>query len=1338
MLISFTLSHSAREVPESDARLLQTPPADAEKLQVFPATFPLTPGQKSLWFMQQLLPDSTVYNVGVAVRILSQPDISALRSALQTIADRHDSLRTVFGMDAHGELTQTVCARGPVAFERIDTRSSSPDETDAAVTTAFRHPFDLAAGPLFRAHLFTDQPESHLLLIAAHHLACDGLSVGLVFSELLELYRSARAGQPHSLLPAKIQHRDFVNWQSQMLAGPEGEAHLAFWREQLQAAPPVLDLPTDHQRPVHPKGCGGQLWFHIEDGIVHGVKELAGRLGVSSFDVFAAGWSLLLNRYSGQSDVLTGFVTSGRPHLRYGRSTGLFSNTIVLRAQFDRDPVFSDFLLGQHERLARGLAHQDYPFPLLVERLHPARVPGHMRLIQVLFMYFSARGGPLAELTVTGHEPVRVQTEAFAMESYGLKQEDFDYDLSMTVAEGKRCWGRIRFDSDLFGQTTIRRLASHYQNLLDAVATNASRPVSTIPLLGKAEREQILFGWNPPKTCFPPATARDLFERQVSATPDRIAVICGEIRLTYGELNGRAELLAEYLRESGARPGSLVGICMGRSVDMLAALLAVWKAGAAYVALDPRLPRVRIDLILEDAAPPTIITEGALADLFRPGSATVIVVDADSHWSGAARRPEPELPISGSDLAYVLYTSGSTGTPKGVEIPHSAFANFLLSMLRRPGLNRDDILLAVTTLSFDIAGLELFLPIIAGATVVIAAHAETLDGRLLAREIENRRVTVMQATPATWRLLTDSDWAGCGRLKALCGGEAWPPDLAAKLLPRVASLWNMYGPTETTVWSAVHETGPDDDPIPLGMPIDNTTLYILDHHLEPVPVGVTGELHIGGAGLARGYRNNRLLTASRFIESPFLSGERLYKTGDLCRYREGPAIHFLGRLDDQVKLRGHRIELGEIESALLQHESVCEAAVIVKESPDSTKRLIAYLVPMPGAAAGLPAGFRQFLSTRLPEYMIPSAFVFLASMPLTPSAKVDRKALSGLASGAGHWPPDRENSREYVEPRTPTEAAVATLWTEILKAPRVGSSDRFDELGGDSLSFALMTIRAGTQLGIRIPVRMDGDLMSVAGFAREADRIAGELSPSSSGMAPADPPSEPATPTQALTRTWYGQLLLRTCAAVVRCVLRLEVDGLENIPTRGPAIIAGNHVSLFDMTILASAIASAGSIPVAPTFIIAGEWRWLAEPFVSQLGHTIYIRRGQGDIEALRLAREVLANRGMVAVTPEGRPTRGALTRAKPGVGYLACETGTPVWPLAIFGHDQIFGFLRRLRRAPVTVRLGKSLILGHGGQGNDDFQQQADSIMKAIAALMPPEYHGVYSGAANMRGRSG
>ena len=760
---------------------------------------------------------------------------------------------------------------------------------------------------------------------------------------------------------------------------------------------------------------------------------------------------------------------------------------------------------------------------------------------------------------------------------------------------------------------------------------------------------------------------------------------------------------------------------------MLIALLAILKAGGAYVPLDPHFPKARLDLILEDAQPLLVLTESRLAHLVSTGNARVFALDTERATYASCSGSNPPRSAGGSNLAYVLYTSGSTGRPKGVQIPHTAFVNFLLSMRKRPGLTDRDVLLAVTTISFDIAGLELMLPLTVGAQVVIATREMAIDGRRLAGAIEEYGVTVMQATPATWRLLLDSAWAGSNRLKALCGGEALGRELANELLERVASLWNMYGPTETTIWSTVHKVEPGHDPIPLGSAVDNTPLYILDGALEPVPIGVSGELHIGGAGLARGYLNRPELTQEKFIPDPFgIRGGRLYKTGDVCRYHDDGSIAFLGRLDDQVKIRGHRIELGDIESVLLRHPDVNEAVVIVNDHSSAGKRLYAYLTGHVGGRRASGAELREHLAKELPDYMIPAGFVYLDALPLTPNYKVDRKSLRALPVSI------IASNHEHTAPHTKTEVDIARLWSEMLGVAQVGIHDRFDELGGDSLSFALMIVRLGKALQVDLPVRMDDEMLTIAGLAKLVDA----MTTAHRAAAPALPLSAPSF-ASAACKPRSGRFFLKLGNALVRMLARVEIDGAENVPNAGPLILAGNHISLFDFLIFGSVLGGEGKrLPVTPTFIIADKWRRHINAYAAQLGNPIYIRRGQGDIEALSGALDVLAAKGAVAIMPEGKPTRGALTKAKPGVAYLAAQRSAPVVPIAVYGHDRILEYWPRLRRVPVRIRIGESFhVAAENGNHHGDYQRQADLIMIRIARLMPPDYHGFYAHAANGNG---
>jgi amino acid adenylation domain-containing protein len=1288
-------------------------------------TFPLSEGQKSLWFMHQTLRNSSAYHIGLAVRILSPLDAGAIEKALQHLLDRHAALRTVFLLTDNGELRQQVAESQRIAFEQTDASDWTAERLKQEVRNAYARPFDLAAGPLMRAALFAADGRAAVLLITVHHIVFDGKSMFTMLSELQELYAALQAGSPVALRPLKHSYREFVEWQSQILSGA-GTSDLAYWQNHIENAPAVLDMPTDHPRPAHFSGRGGSVVFELPEELMRRLRQLAKDKAVHLFDVFAAAYHVLLHRYSGQNDILLGFITAGRPELRFARLIGLFSNPVVLRGVLTGDPTFTEFLIRQHETLSASLAHQNLPFLTLIEKSRVARLPGYMPLIQVLFNYFKIpRTAPFAELFVTGHDVERVQSPGLEMEAFGLEQNEGEFDLVLEVAEGSRCWARIKYSADLFDHATVGRMTEHYQNLLLGIADGPDRAVSRLPLLGETERRRMLAGWNEtPAQALPDCCVHELFERQAAENPDRTAVLCKGARLMYAELNRSANALAHYLKAQGVGPEVLVGVCIERSMDMLVALLAILKAGGAYVPLDPHFPKARLDLILEDAQPLLVLTERRLAHLVSNGQTRLLEVDTERESYCSGESGNPPRSSGASNLAYVLFTSGSTGRPKGVQIPHSAFVNFLVSMQKRPGLIANDVLLAVTTISFDIAGLELMLPLIAGAQVVIATREMAIDGRRLAAAIDECGVSVMQATPATWRLLLDSGWTGAKGLKALCGGEALSRELADELLARVGSLWNMYGPTETTVWSTVHKVEPGEGAIPLGTAVDNTPLYILDPASEPVPIGVSGELHIGGAGLARGYLNRPDLTGAKFIRDPFGEpGGRLYKTGDVCRYHADGSIAFLGRLDDQVKIRGHRIELGDIESVLLRHPRVNEAAVVVNEDPAAGKRLVAYMTGVPGGPPASGVELREHLAKELPDYMIPAAFVYLDALPLTPNNKVDRKSLRTAPL------PAIESAREDTAPQSETEVVIAKLWSEILGVRQPGTHAKFDELGGDSLSFALMIVRLSKALQVDLPIRMDEEMLTIAGLAKIVDGISGTRKAEVAAV-PASPPAVPAV----VNRPRSGRFFLGLGNALVRMLAHVELDGIENVPTSGPLILAGNHISLFDFVIFGSVLGGGRSrLPVTPTFIIADKWRRRINAYAAQLGNPIYIRRGQGDLHALGGALEVLAADGAVAIMPEGKPTRGALSKAKPGVAYLALQRNAPVVPIAVYGHDRVLDYWPRLRRVPVRIRIGAPFHLGtENGRHQADYQQQADMVMTRIARLMPAEYHGFYAGHTN------
>jgi amino acid adenylation domain-containing protein len=774
---------------------------------------------------------------------------------------------------------------------------------------------------------------------------------------------------------------------------------------------------------------------------------------------------------------------------------GYFANTLVQRARLAEEGSFSRLLAEVREMALDAYTHGDLPFELLVEELRPERHLSHNPIFQVFFVLHG--GAPPSGATVSPAGLPGAQVELLPLVSRTSL-----LDLALAVHErGEALDAFFEYKTDLFDPPTVGRMAGHLATFLAAAVASPDLPLAALPILSAAERHQLVEGWNDTAAEVPAGTtAHRLFERRAAAAPGAIAVEHAGETLTYGELNARANRLAHRLRRRGIGPGALVGICLERGPAMVAALLAVLKSGGAYVPLDPTYPADRLAFLAEDSGLRLLLTERAVRGALPPLDAEALELDGepDESENDPVDAADP-APLAGPlDLAYVLYTSGSTGKPKGVEVRHRGLANFLLSMARMPGLRADDRLVAVTTIAFDIAALELFLPLAAGARIVLASRAEAADGRRLAALLAGpTAITAMQATPATWRLLLASGWRGDPRLVALCGGEALPGELARELLPRVAALWNLYGPTETTIWSAVERvassvsSSSSSATVPIGRPIANTALHLVDRRLEPVPVGVAGELLIGGAGLARGYRRRPDLTAASFVPDPLgAPGARLYRTGDLARRLAGGEIEFLGRADHQVKVRGYRIELGEIEAALGAHPAVEQAVVAVREVGEGSARsaqssqLVAYVVLRPSAAHGASVGnLRAALREELPEPMVPSLFVVLPELPLTPNGKVDRRALPAPGTGQTAGSSAGPAGRQPVAPRTPVEEQVAAVWREVLGLPAVSVDDNFFELGGHSLMATQVVSRLEAAYGVDLGLPAIFKAPTVAGLS---------------------------------------------------------------------------------------------------------------------------------------------------------------------------------------------------------------------------------------------------------------
>jgi amino acid adenylation domain-containing protein len=775
--------------------------------------------------------------------------------------------------------------------------------------------------------------------------------------------------------------------------------------------------------------------------LVGQLEALARSEKATLFMVLLAGWYALLRRYSGQEDILVGSPFANRTMPEVGDMVGLFMNVVVLRCDLSGGPTFRELVKRVRVTTLAAFERQAYPFEKLVEILNPTRDASRTPFYQNLFVLQTAAGSP-------------AQIPDLEMEWRDIHTGTAKTDLTMSLEDrdgGLGGW--LEYSTDLYDATTIERLMGHYRTLLENAAADPDRAITALEMLSEPERHQILTEWNATETEYPrDVLVPEAFSRQAANSPERVALTFGGSRFTYGELEARSNQVARRLQRMGVGPGALVGVHVERSPEMLVALLGVMKSGAGYVPLDPGFPPDRLNFMVEDAALRALITEESA---HTPLAARIGRILIDRDWPAISKESGEGFacPAGPDDVAYVLYTSGSTGKPKGVQITHLALANFQYSMAREPGIKAEDVLLAVTTISFDIAGLELYLPLMIGASLVLTPKEATLDARVLSGLIERYSVTVMQATPATWQMLLDSGWEGNRNMRALCGGEALSRDLANGLLRRVGELWNMYGPTETTIWSLVRRIAPADRTILIGRPIANTTVYILDENQNPVPVGVTGELYIGGEGVSTGYLNRAELTAERFIPDPFKSGAgNIYKTGDLARFWSTGEVECLGRNDFQVKIRGFRIELAEIESVLKEHPAVRQCVVAACED-NRGKRLVAYLVAREGERP-LSTDLRAFLAVHLPDYMVPAQFVFIDAIPVTPNGKVDRLALPGPDST-----PSASAETGYAPPADDFERLVAESWAEILGVPRVGIHDNFFDLGGHSLLAVQLAVR---------------------------------------------------------------------------------------------------------------------------------------------------------------------------------------------------------------------------------------------------------------------------------------
>jgi amino acid adenylation domain-containing protein len=1033
---------------------------------------PLAFAQQWLWFFDRLMPGCAAYNVPWAFRLTGRLDASLLERSVREVIRRHEALRTAIIANG-GRPYQVIVPDPPFRLMLCDLTRIPADrrgeEAARRMAEAAARPIDLGHGSLVRADLWRLGPEEHLLLFTIHHIACDGWSLSVLFREIATLYAAFGRGETSPLPELPLQYVDYAIRQRREVQGEALGEQVAYWRERLDGLHP-LELPTNRPRPAVQAYRGARRALRLPLELADKVRALGAAEGATLYMTMMAAFLALLHRYSGQDDIAVGSPIAGRPRRELHPLIGCFINMIVLRTDISGDPPFRELL-----RRARGSAlgafkHQELPFGRLVEELRPAREPGRQPLFDVMFDFYKA-------------PTWRPSLPEVEIAPYWVDNGTSKYDLTLTVIEdeaGLTC--DMEFDSALYDPATAVRMLAHFRNLLEAAVAVPEMRVSQLPMLSEAECHQALVAWNNTSRTDGPRDrcVHALFEDQAKRTPNAVAVSDGDSVLTYAELNQRAQRLARRLRALGVGPESLVGLCLGRSVELVVGLLGILKSGGAYVPLDPAQPKGRLALMVDDGRIPVVVTEPALADSIAAFGMQIVFTDADELGNEAHQAGDGAA--SPANLAYVIFTSGSTGKPKGVQVGHRALTNFLLAMRSRFEMTERDALLAITSLSFDIAGLELYLPLIQGARVELANRDEALDGSRLARRLRDSGARFLQATPATWRLLLDGGWTGAPGLTMLCGGEPLPRDLSDRLLDKGAALWNLYGPTETTIWSAAGRVLPGD-PITIGRPIDNTQLYVLDSHLQPVPVGAVGELYIGGAGLARGYLNKPGLTAERFVGDPFSTtpGARMYRTGDRARYCDDGRIECLGRMDDQVKIRGFRIELGDVEAALRRYPGVHQAAVVVRDGPGGDKRLIAYVASHSGRAE--PRALREFLREWLPAYMLPSSFVPLDALPLTIGGKIDRRALPAPREAPPS--PEREDA---AAPRTAVERAIADAYRHVLGVQQVLLHDSLIDLGGHSLQTIEIIALLEARVGLR-PNPRDLLLQTVGQLAADCERM---------------------------------------------------------------------------------------------------------------------------------------------------------------------------------------------------------------------------------------------------------
>ncbi|MGQ0825940.1 MAG: non-ribosomal peptide synthetase [Actinomycetota bacterium] len=1031
--------------------------------------------QERLWLLDQLLGPGNAYNtIPLAARVHGSIVVDILERSIAELVQRHETLRTTF-TTIDGQPRQVVAATMPVTVDVVDLRDVPDPEGEALrrITDGGRRPFVMTSGRPFAITLLMLADEEHFLFLLTHHMISDGWSDDVFMRELAAIYLALATGAPAGLPPLPIQYADYAAWQREWLRDEVLEGLLSYWRTQLDGAPAGLDLAFDHPRPPVPRFVSSTLWADIPPDVTSGLKALAQTERVTLFMTALAAVDVLLSRYSGQTDMVVGSPIAGRTRVETEGLIGCFINTLVLRTDLGGNPTFRELIARVRDTALGAYAHQDLPFERLVDDIRPDRDSTGNPFFQVMFVL---QNSPDTEL-----EFGDIRLRPIVVDN-GVAR--FDLTIELREYEGQ-LRGRFQFDSDLFEPATCARLVEHFQTLLAGIAANPDLRISDLALLSDAERDRIVDEWNDTARPRELVCIHHAVEAQVARAPEAVGVSAPDGSLTYRELDVAANRLARKLRALGVGPDTLVALCVERSLALPVGILGILKAGGAYVPLDPTFPRNRLAYMLSDSRAPVLVTQLGLVDDLPAHDAQTVFVDApDAPDADEGDEAAPQVPgLTPEHLAYVLYTSGSTGRPKGVMIPHRAVTNLARSVIEESTADSTDVVLQYATFCFDVSVLEIFTALCSGARLVIPSSETALIPAALTELMQRERVTIADIPPAVLELLPADGFPSL-RFQ-LIGGEAFSGALATRWQAAGRRAFNGYGPTEATVTMTLMELrGPYDQLPPIGFPMPNHQVYVLDQWMQPLPIGVVGELYLGGVGLARGYLHRPDLTAERFVPNPFGEpGSRLYRTGDLARFLDTGALEFLGRIDGQVKIRGHRIELGEIEAVTAGFPGVQQVAVTVREAPSGAKQLVAYVVPEPSTSLA-PSEIRSWLRERLPGYMVPHAVVLLDSFALLPSGKVDRSALPD--------PAEHESGPEEasVVPRTELEAVLAGAFARVLGLERLGVHDSFFDAGGNSLQLAELQAQLLEALDIEVPLRALFQLPSVAELAEHLATIA--------------------------------------------------------------------------------------------------------------------------------------------------------------------------------------------------------------------------------------------------------